>query len=187
MSRFGKSRSARSARSSQGSSAPRPASFRLRLGLLFGLLTLVGIGLAGRAVQLQLVQHHFLAGQGDARFSRVAAIAAHRGMISDRQGEPLAVSTPVDSVWVNPQELAANSEQLPRLARAMKVDVHELVRQVSTGMDRQFMYVRRGLQPNDARKVRDLGIPGVNLTREYRRYYPGGEVTGHLLLSLIHI
>ena len=181
MSRLGKSRSARAARSSQGSSAPRPASFRLRLGLLFGLLTLVGIGLAGRAVQLQLVQHHFLAGQGDARFSRVAAIAAHRGMISDRQGEPLAVSTPVDSVWVNPQELAGNSEQLPRLARAMKTDVHELVRQVSTGMDRQFMYVRRGLQPNDARKVRDLGIPGVNLTREYRRYYPAGEVTGHLL------
>jgi cell division protein FtsI (penicillin-binding protein 3) len=181
MSRPGRTRTARAARSSHAAAAPRPASFRLRLGLLFSLLTLAGIGLAGRAVQLQLVQHRFLAGQGDARFSRVAAIAAHRGTISDRQGEPLAVSTPVDSVWVNPQELAGNAEQLPRLARTMKVDVHELVRRVSTGMDREFMYVARGLQPNDARKVRELGITGVNLTREYRRYYPAGEVAGHLL------
>ena len=181
MSRPGKARSACAARSPHGAGAPRPASFHLRLGLLFVLLTLAGVGLAGRAVQLQLVQHRFLAGQGDARFLRVADIAAHRGTISDRQGEPLAVSTPVDSVWVNPQELAGNSEQLPRLARATKVDAHELVRRVTGGMDRVFMYVARGLQPNDARKVRELGIPGVYLTREYRRYYPAGEVAGHLL------
>jgi len=161
--------------------APRPTAFRLRLGVLFGLLIGVGAGLCGRAVQLQLLQHRFLASQGDARFSRVAAIAAHRGTITDRLGEPLAVSTPVDSVWVNPQQLAGNLEQLPRLARAMKVEPHELVRRVSTGLDREFMYVARGLQPNDARKVRELGLEGVNLTREYRRYYPAGEVTGHLL------
>ncbi len=173
--------SARPTRPARARAGPRPASFRLRLGLLFALLTLAGVGLAGRAVQLQLLQHRFLAGQGAARFSRVAAIAAHRGTISDRFGEPLAVSTPVDSVWINPQQLAGNLEQLPRLARAMKVDSHELVRRVSTGMDREFMYVARGLQPNDARRVRDLGINGVNLTREYRRYYPAGEVAGHLL------
>jgi cell division protein FtsI (penicillin-binding protein 3) len=160
---------------------PRPSSFRLRLTLLFTLLVVAGAGLAGRAVQLQLLQHQFLAGQGAARFSRVAAIAAHRGTITDRFGEPLAVSTPVDSVWVNPQALSGNTEQLPRLARAMHVDAPELVRRVSTGMDREFMYVARGLQPSDARKVRELGINGVNLTREYRRYYPAGEVAGHLL------
>jgi cell division protein FtsI (penicillin-binding protein 3) len=160
---------------------PQRHSFTLRLGLLFSLLTLAGVGLAGRAVQLQLVQHSFLAREGDQRSSRVSPIAAHRGTISDRLGEPLAVSTPVDSVWINPQELAGNTEQLPRLARAMKVDGHELVRRVSTGMDREFMYVARGLQPNDARKVRALGINGVNLVREYRRYYPAGEVAGHLL------
>ena len=72
--------------------------------------------LVGRAVELQLVDHGFLAQQGDARFSRVATIAAHRGNITDRNGEPLAVSTPVDSVWVNPQELAGSIEQLPHLA-----------------------------------------------------------------------
>ena len=181
MSRTGSARPTRPARAARSAAAPRPVSFRLRLGLLFGLLALAGVALAGRAVQLQLLQHRFLAGQGAARFSRVAAIAAHRGTISDRLGEPLAVSTPVDSVWVNPQQLAGSLEQLPRLAHAMKVDAHELVRRVSTGMDREFMYVARGLQPSDARKVRDLGINGVNLTREYRRYYPAGEVAGHLL------
>lgn len=175
MSRSGK------ARRPPGARAPRPASFNLRLGLLFMLLALAGVGLAGRAVQLQLVQHRFLTGQGNARFLRVDEIAAHRGTISDRQGEPLAVSTPVDSVWVNPQELAGNTEQLPRLARAAKVDGHDLVRRVTGNMDRAFVYVARGLQPNDARKVRELGIPGVYLARGYRRYYPAGEVAGHLL------
>jgi cell division protein FtsI (penicillin-binding protein 3) len=160
---------------------PRPVSFRLRLAFTFVLLAAAGVGLVARAVQLQLVQYNFLAGQGDARFQRVAAIAAHRGAITDRYGEPLAVSTPVDAVWVNPKELAAATDQLPRLARAMHVDAHELAQRVSSGMDREFMYVARGLQPADARQVRALGLPGVNFTREYRRYYPAGEVAGHVL------
>ncbi len=161
--------------------AARPVAFGLRLGVVFATLLACGVGLAVRAVQLQLVQHRFLASEGAARFTRVAAIVAHRGTITDRFGEPLAVSTPVDAVWVNPQELAANIEQVPRLARAIHLDSHELARRVSTGMDREFLYVARGLQPADARKVRALQISGVNLTREYRRYYPAGEVTGHLL------
>jgi cell division protein FtsI (penicillin-binding protein 3) len=149
--------------------------------VLFGVLLLAGVALAGRAVQLQLLQHQFLAGEGAARFTRVTEIVAHRGTIADRFGEPLAVSTPVDSVWVNPQELAGNADQLQRLARTIRVDRQALVRHISTGMDREFLYVARGLQPADARLVRELGISGVNLTREYRRYYPAGEVTGHLL------
>jgi cell division protein FtsI (penicillin-binding protein 3) len=176
---FGKSGSARTARAS--SAAARPVAFRMRLGLLFGALALCGAGLVARAVQLQLVQHSFLAGEGAARYTRVAAIVAHRGPITDRNDEPLAVSTPVDAVWVNPQELAANVEQLPRLARVIHMDPQELVRRVSTATDSQFLYLVRGLQPADARRVRELQIAGVNLTREYRRYYPAGEVTGHLL------
>ncbi len=162
-------------------SSARPSSFRLRLVVMFGLLLAAGVALAGRAVQLQLLQHRFLAGEGAARFTRVAAISAHRGTITDRYGEPLAVSTPVDSVWANPQNLAGNTEPLQRLARAMHADPQELVRRVSTGLDREFLYLGRGLQPADARKVRELNISGVNLSREYRRYYPAGEVTGHLL------
>jgi cell division protein FtsI (penicillin-binding protein 3) len=162
-------------------SPARPTSFRVRLVVVFGLLLAVGVALAGRAVQLQLLQHRFLADEGAQRFMRVAAISAHRGTITDRNGEPLAVSTPVDSVWAKPQDLAGNTEQLQLLASAMHVDARELVRRVSTGMDREFLYLVRGLQPVDAQKVRDLNIGGVNLSREYRRYYPAGEVTGHLL------
>src|SRR5579862_1450633 len=159
----------------------RPISFSMRLGLVFVLMLAISAALVGRAVQLQLVQHRFLASEGAARFTRVAAIVAHRGTITDRYGEPLAVSTPVDAVWVNPRELSGNIEQLPGLARAINVDLHDLQARVSTNQDREFMYVARGLQPADARKVRALQIGGVNLAREYRRYYPAGEVTGHLL------
>jgi len=81
-------------------------SFRWRAWLLIGLLGASALGLVWRAVNLQLVDHGFLAKEGDARFSRVLDIAAHRGTVTDRHGEPLAVSTPVDSIWVNPGELA---------------------------------------------------------------------------------
>ncbi len=162
-------------------SPARPISFRVRLVVAFGLLLAVGVALVGRAVQLQLLQHQFLAGEGAERFMRVAAISAHRGSITDRYGEPLAVSTPVDSVWANPQDLAGNTEQLQLLARVMHVDPLELVRRVSAAQDRNFIYLTRQLQPADARKVRELNISGVNLSREYRRYYPAGEVNGHLV------
>src|ERR1019366_5188021 len=145
------------------------------------VLLAAAAGLIGRAVDLQLMDHPFLAQQGDARFSRVAAISAHRGNITDRNGEPLAVSTPVDSVWVNPQELAGSLEQLPRLATAIGGDRQALIRHVSSNMDREFLYVARGLQPSDAGRVKALNLPGVNLAREYRRYYPASEVTGHVL------
>jgi len=158
-----------------------PHSFRLRLLLLFSVLVAAAGALVGRAVDLQLVDHGFLAQQGDARFARLAAIVAHRGNITDRNSEPLAVSTPVDSIWVNPHELAGNLDQLPRLASALGADRQALLRHVSSNMDREFLYVARGLQPGDAGRVRALNLPGVNLAREYRRYYPAGEVTGHVL------
>jgi cell division protein FtsI (penicillin-binding protein 3) len=160
---------------------PRPVSFQWRLTAVFGLLSVAALGLAGVAVRLQLVDHGFLASQGNARSMRVVATAAHRGTITDRFNEPLAVSTPVDSVWVNPRELAAESEQLPALARALGVNRNELVRRVSSNLDREFLYVARALDPAESRKVRALGLDGVNFTREYRRYYPAGEVSGHVL------
>ena len=173
--------SARPASAGRAAGTIRPSSFPVRLAVVFAVLLAAGVALAGRAVQLQLVQHHFLAGEGAQRFMRVAAIVAHRGTITDRFGEPLAVSTPVDAVWVNPQELAGDIEQLPGLARVLHLDQQELLRRVSSSMDREFLYVARGLQPADAGKVRDLQLSGVYLKREYRRYYPAGEVTGHLL------
>jgi len=166
---------------SRSSEAPAPYSFELRLRLLFALLLLAALGLVGRAVDLQLVDHPFLASQGDARFSRELDIAAHRGNITDRNGEPLAVSTPVEAVTVNPKELTGSLEQLPRLANVLGTDRQALLRLVSSNMEREFLYVARGLQPSDAARVKALNLPGTNLAREYRRYYPAGEVTGHLL------
>jgi len=174
-------RAAAARAATRGSEAPVRYSFDLRLRLLFALLLLAALGLVGRAIDLQLVDHPFLASQGDARFTRNAEIVAHRGNVTDRHGEPLAVSTPVESVWVNPKELSGNLEQLPRLASVLGMDRQALLRHVSSNMDREFLYVERGLQPSDAARVRALNLPGVNLTREFRRYYPAGEVTGHLL------
>ncbi|HZO21836.1 MAG TPA: penicillin-binding transpeptidase domain-containing protein [Steroidobacteraceae bacterium] len=158
-----------------------PLSFRWRAYLLIGLLGCCACGLLWRAVNLQLVDHSFLAKEGDARFSRVAEIAAHRGTITDRYGEPLAVSTPVDSIWVNPKELALATDQIPRLASALKQDRQELTRRITSNLDREFLYLARGRQPSEAEQIKALGIPGVYLSREYRRYYPAGEVAGHIL------
>jgi cell division protein FtsI (penicillin-binding protein 3) len=156
-------------------------AFRQRQWVLFGLLVLAAAGLIGRAVDLQLVASGFLAKQGDARYSRVATIIAHRGSITDRNGEPLAISTPVDSVWVNPQELSSSLDQLPHLATTLGVDRSELTRHISSNMEKSFVYVAHGMNPDDAQHVKALGLPGVYLAPGYRRYYPAGEIAGHLL------
>ncbi|HTC51253.1 MAG TPA: penicillin-binding transpeptidase domain-containing protein [Steroidobacteraceae bacterium] len=156
-------------------------SFRWRAWLILALLLAAGAGLLAQAAHLQLYRHDFYTSEGNERFSRVATITAHRGMITDRNGEPLAISTPVDSVWVNPQELAPVPEQIPRLAKALKLDRQELAQRITSNEDRQFLYVARHLPPVEAEKIRDLGISGVYLKREYRRYYPSGEVTGQML------
>ncbi|MCP5466307.1 MAG: penicillin-binding protein 2 [Sinobacteraceae bacterium] len=176
-----KSGSSRGRGGSSSREPARPPSFRLRSGVLAGLLGLAAVGLVYRAVDLQLVDNAFLQGQGNQRFMRVAAIAAHRGTVSDRYGEPLAVSTPVDSIWVNPKELALAADEIPRLAKALKRDKNELARRITSNLDRGFLYLARHMQPVDAAKVKALGIPGVYSVREYRRYYPSGEVAGHIL------
>jgi cell division protein FtsI (penicillin-binding protein 3) len=156
-------------------------SFKWRAYLLFGLLGASAVALAWRAVDLQVVDKHFLQKKGSRNFSHVVEIAAHRGTITDRFGEPLAVSTPVDSVWVNPKELALASDKIPELAKALKVNKQELTRRITSNLSREFLYVARHRQPADALKIRALNIPGVYFAREYRRYYPAGEVAGHIL------
>jgi cell division protein FtsI (penicillin-binding protein 3) len=156
-------------------------SYRWRSTLILALVLLGAAGLVFRAVELQLLDHGFLAKQGDDRSMRVVKIAAHRGSITDRNGEPLAVSTPVDSVWVNPQELNDNIDQLPKLAKALKQDQQSLARRITSNLDREFLYLVRHMPPEQAAHIKALGIPGVYLMREYRRYYPAGEVAGHVL------
>ncbi len=165
----------------RGARTDAPGSFRWRVYLLMGLLSACALALLYRGVNLQLVDHGFLAKEGDARFSRVLQIAAHRGTITDRYGEPLAVSTPVDSIWVNPGELALANDQIPRLAKALGLERQELARRITSNLDREFLYLARHRQPAEAEQIKALGIPGVYTSREYRRYYPAGEVAGHLL------
>jgi len=166
-------------RSNEGGTQAK--SYRWRSALVLGLVVLGAAGLAARAVELQLLDHGFLARQGDERSMRVVKIAAHRGAITDRSGEPLAVSTPVDSVWVNPQELNDNIDQLPKLAKALKEDQQSLARRITSNLDREFLYLVRHMPPEQAAHIKALGIPGVYLLREYRRYYPAGEVAGHVV------
>lgn len=155
--------------------------FRLRTRLLVCLIGAFALTLLGRALQLQVLDQQFLAEQGDMRYARVARMPAHRGSMLDRFGEPLAVSSPVDTIWVNPPELAQATDEIPRLARALKRDPQWLAQRVTSNFDRQFLYVARQIDPAEALKIKALGIPGVYLLREYRRYYPNSEVTGHLL------
>ncbi|RMD77845.1 MAG: penicillin-binding protein 2 [Gammaproteobacteria bacterium] len=154
-----------------------------RRRLLLGLLGLAAAALAWRVVDLQLSERGFLQGQGEARTVRVVALPAVRGMITDRRGEPLAVSTPVDSVWADPRRLLEAAGAVPwgALGRALGEDAERLRRRVRGHAGRAFVYLRRHLPPEQAQRVLALGIPGVGVRREYRRYYPTGEVSAHVL------
>jgi len=140
-----------------------------------------GLVLEGRIFYLQFHQREFLSAQGDDRSLRTVQISAHRGAITDRHGEPLAVSTPVDSIWANPADLAPALHRLPELAQVLQVEEDWLTRRVTSNLEREFVYLRRHLPPDHAARVLQLGVPGVATLREYRRYYPAGEVVGHLL------
>lgn len=151
-----------------------------RMLLLLLLLLAVGL-LVWRAVYLQVFNRDFLQSEGDARHLRVVSIPAHRGMIMDRNGEPLAISTPVDSIWAVPEELAAQREALPVVARLLRVDLESLQRMLSGRMDREFVYLKRHVNPDLAQKIISLEVPGLFTQREYRRYYPASEVTAHVV------
>ncbi|MDH3399541.1 MAG: penicillin-binding transpeptidase domain-containing protein [Chromatiales bacterium] len=145
------------------------------------ILLLAGMALAARSLDLQVLSNAFLAEQGEARHIRIVPIVAPRGPITDRNGEPLAISTPVDSVWVNPRIVADATDRLPELARSMEVKPDWLKRRIASNMNREFLFLQRHMSPERALRVEKLNIPGVYLQREYHRYYPAGEVTGHLL------
>jgi cell division protein FtsI (penicillin-binding protein 3) len=151
-----------------------------RSRVVFALMLLGLCVLLARAVYLQGIHNDFLQQKGDARYGRIIDVPAHRGMIADRFGEPLAISTPVESVWASPQDIEASPQQIRRLAQILGLGVDEVKSRLSD-TSRDFVYLKRQLPPEQAEKVVQLGIAGVSLQREYRRYYPDGEVTAHLL------
>ncbi|WP_313493127.1 penicillin-binding protein 2 [Stenotrophomonas sp.] len=144
-------------------------------------LGLCAVTLVGRAAYVQLINNDFYQREGEARFLRDVPIPTSRGMITDRNGEPVAVSTPVASIWVNPQELLRAPERIPELARALSLPVDELTTKLTQKADKEFMYLRRRINPDVAEQVVALKIPGVFSQREFRRYYPQGEAMAHVL------
>lgn len=153
-------------------------AWRSRL-LLLALLAWFA-ALALRALYLQGLHNDFLRQKGESRYSRVIELSATRGPIVDRNNEPLAISTPVESVAASPADLEITPEQVRRLARLLDADVADLRKKLAD-TKREFVYLKRQLPPDEAARVVALGIPGVFLQREHRRYYPAGEVTAHLI------
>lgn len=152
-----------------------------RLYLVYFTLTLC-VGVVGWKVgNLHIVERDFLQGQGDARTIRTEPIVAHRGIVTDRNGEPLAVSTPVKSIWLNPRQIVSDQESIVVLAGAMNLNPQVLANNVAANAEREFMYVKRRVSPAEADAILALGIPGVYAQQEYQRFYPQGEATAHLI------
>jgi len=143
-------------------------------------LILLAFGtLAARSVYLQVVRNDFLQQKGESRYARVIELSATRGRIADRSGDMLAVSTPVKSVWAIPEDARLSPAQARELAALLEMDVRELNRRLAAEKD--FVFIKRQIPPDVAEKVAALALPGIHHQREYRRYYPAGEVTAHML------
>ncbi len=171
-------------RPSESTSRPtrrRRPDTRKRLVLVVGVLALAMVGLVARAIDLQVVHQAFLQQQGDARFLREVDIPVSRGAIYDRNGVPLAVSTPLLSLWANPGQVLQHGERIPELAAALGVNAADLSHKLQKRSDREFVYLRRLMTPEAAKAVLALDIPGVNAQREYKRYYPEGAAMAHVL------
>jgi len=153
---------------------------RWRARVLLGLLMLVLFLLLARGIYLQGIHNDFLQQEGVARYGRVIDISAHRGKITDRNGEALAISTPVESIWSSPADVEVTSKQINQLAQLIGMNPAE-VKSRLTDTSRDFVYLKRQMPPEQAKKVMDIGVPGVAERLEYRRYYPSAEVASHIL------
>ena len=151
---------------------------------LYGFLAIIllcSVGLVARAVNLQVVDAGHLQDEGNDRFLRDVKIATPRGNILDRNGEPLAVSTPVDSIGADPVRLLEEPEGVRELARILGTDADAMERRLTQKSKQRFIWIRRRLHPAVADEVRALGLQGIEIRKEYRRFYPAGEVASHLV------
>ena len=160
---------------------PSVIGLRTRLLWVAGALGVAAIALVARAVDLQFVNQNFYQKQGDQRFLRELPIETTRGMITDRNGEPLAISTPVESIWANPSELTDHPDRYAQLATALDIPLPDLTAELKKHEDKEFLYLRRHMDPDSASAIVALNIPGVYSRREYKRDYPLGEVMAHVI------
>ncbi|MES2012623.1 MAG: penicillin-binding protein 2 [Pseudomonadota bacterium] len=153
-------------------------AWRRRLLLVCVLLGFAA--LLGRSVYLQSFHKRFLQEKGDARYSRTLTLSSHRGKITDRYGELLAISSPVESVWASPPDVKIDASQTKKIADLLDLKPDVVTKKLAND-EREFVYLKRRISPELAAQVMKLAVPGVYLQREYKRYYPAGEVTAHLV------
>lgn len=167
------------------SRAQRAIAYWRYVAVAGGLVTLPVLALwqtAGLQIQENAERGaRFLQDRGEQLAERSRTIPAYRGLITDRRGEPLAVSTSVVTLWADPRALPADARQLEPLARQLGVPVRDLLERRERNAAREFMYLARQWTPEDAAKVLALGIPGVDSREEFKRYYPAGEVAAQLI------
>ncbi len=161
--------------------SPEMRSFGVRMGFVLFAVPALACVVLWRAMYLQWINQDFLEKRGNDLSVRVAKVVAHRGSILDRFGEPLAVSTPVDSVIVNPRELLAEYGNIKRLAEAVGREQDWLKQRLAEAPERQGLPIGVVLEPGQSAALMQMKIPGVTTERQYRRYYPAGEVVGHVL------
>lgn len=152
-----------------------------RINFIYLIFAAVVCALIWRVLDLQVFNKEFLKGQGNARVLRELEVTAHRGMITDRHGYPLAISTPVSSIWVNPKEFVDGSNKIHQLAKLLKLNTQYIKNKIRQRANKEFVYIKRRINPDLAQRIMNLSIKGVHVLREYRRYYPDGEVFGHVL------
>ena len=155
--------------------------YNARYLFVMGVFLLLALVVVGRLLYLQIESQSFLIDQGDRRVVRVADIPAYRGIIQDRNGEPLAVSTPVTSLWANPKELIDGQYAWGYLAKQTGSTESKLRDRVLRNQNKQFIYLQRHMNPAKAEEILNLNIPGVYGIEEHRRYYPAGEVASHVV------
>ncbi|MFV2003551.1 MAG: peptidoglycan D,D-transpeptidase FtsI family protein [Gammaproteobacteria bacterium] len=151
-----------------------------RLSVAVTFVALASILLV-KALDMQILRSEFFEQQGDARQLRTISISAHRGDIVDRNGEPFAVSAPVNSIWLNPKVAKDHLGKLTRVAKLLSLDMISLKQKIKRNANREFLYLKRHASPELADKVMALKVPGISLLNEYRRYYPSGEVAAHVI------
>ncbi len=155
--------------------------YPFRRWFILGVFMCGMLALTSRAAYLQLLNNEVLKEHGDARSVRVVEIPSHRGVITDRNGEQLAMSTPVESIWANPRKVFEDVEKLPALAKALGTTVKDLHQTLRDRISRDFIYLKRHATPDVVETVSSLEVSGVATQREYKRYYPAAEVASHII------
>ncbi len=165
----------------KGGVAQAMAARGWRLWLVFVLLALIAVGILAKMLSLSTEDQAFLQSQGDARSLRTMLLPAHRGLITDRTGEPLAVSAPVATIWADPKMANVSDPNLRKLAQLLDMSREELLRDLNRDRERRFLYLKRQVTPELAKSVSALNIAGIHVDQEYKRYYPAAEVATHLV------